>query len=245
MMAKELPNIDLHIHTLYSDGTSNVEDAIRQAASNGLEAIAITDHYHMIGTERFGGYVSEIVSNSKRAPLRVLVGLEIHLQGASIPLIGKNEHGIDLVLADPIGGGADGLKELRKNQILEYFAEAYSSICKNPEVDIIAHPLNLGRFDQFRLFSDIDPWLPEHLIKKAKEGNKYLEVMSGMSWWFPHSEVDRFTEEYAAFIRHGFDEGVSFSIGSDAHCVHGVGNTVWSRKILSSVGATCDDIIKV
>jgi len=143
----------------------------------------------MIGTERFGGYVSEIVSNSKSAPLRVLVGLEIHLQGASI--------------------------------------------------------LNLGRFDQFRLFSDIDPWLPEHLIKKAKEGNKYLEVISGMSWWFPHSEVDCFTKEYTAFIRHGFDEGVSFSIGSDAHCVHGVGNTVWSRKILSPVGATCDDIIKV
>jgi hypothetical protein len=35
---------DLHIHTLFSDGTSTPEEVIREAKSAGLEAIAIADH---------------------------------------------------------------------------------------------------------------------------------------------------------------------------------------------------------
>lgn len=35
---------DLHIHTTASDGTSTVEERIKQASDRGLEAIAITDH---------------------------------------------------------------------------------------------------------------------------------------------------------------------------------------------------------
>jgi len=243
-MRKEIPNIDLHIHSLYSDGTSNIEDIIRQAESNGLEAIAITDHYHMIGTERFTEYIGEIGNMSKSTSTRVLAGLEIHPIGDTIPTINKDLHGIDLILADSIGEGTSDLDRLSKKEILDYFAKIYSAICKNPEVDIIAHPLNLGRFEQFKLFSDIDTWLLDHLIKEAIKGNKYLEVMSGMSWWFPRSAVDRFTLEYTTFIKHGFDEGVRFSIGSDTHCVHGVGNTLWSYQVLRKVGATDDDIIK-
>lgn len=71
------------------------------------------------------------------------------------------------------------------------------------------------------------------------------EVMSGMSWWYPKSRVDLFTQEYSAFIKKALDEGVKFSIGSDAHCVHGVGNILWSHKILREIGATRDDIINV
>lgn len=36
--------IDLHIHTLYSDGTDTVKDLLRKAESLNLECISITDH---------------------------------------------------------------------------------------------------------------------------------------------------------------------------------------------------------
>jgi len=241
-----IPSIDLHVHTLHSDGVSGVVDVIRQAETNELEAVAITDHHHMIGIEGITSYAREIREMSKGVPMMVLVGLEIHpKEDLSLPHIDKGVNGIDLILADPLGEGVDAINGLGKEEALDHFARTYGIICENPEIDILAHPLNLGRFEQFKLFSDVDPWLLDHLIKGAKRGNKCLEVMSGMSWWFPKSRVDRFTREYAAFIRQALDEGVKFSIGSDAHCVHGVGNTRWSHKVLNEAGATADDVIDI
>jgi len=245
-MTSYLPNIDLHVHTLYSDGASGIEEVIRQAESNELEVMAITDHHHMIGTDRLTDYTHEIKEMSDGVSTRVLVGLEIHPKGNfAFPSIDKGVYGIDLILADPLGEDANALNRLSKEEVLDYFSKTYSIMCKNPEIDILAHPLNLGRFEQFKLFGDIDPWLLHHLIKEAKRGQKCLEVMSGMSWWFPNSKVDKFTQEYAIFIRQAFDEGVKFSIGSDSHCVHGVGNTRWSHKVLNDVGATADDMIGI
>ena len=240
----DLPSIDLHTHSVYSDGKNCIRDMIRQAETNGLDAVAITDHYHKIGN--LSQYVNEIKEEAENFSIRVLVGVEIHpIEDFTLPVVGKRTHGIDLILADPLGEASSYLNQLDKERILEYFAKMYKSICENPEVDIIAHPLNLGRFEEIRSFSDIDPWLLEHIIKEARKGGKFLEVMSGMSWWYPRSRVDLFTREYSAFIKEALDGGVKFSIGSDAHCVHGVGNISWSRKVLWEVGATRNDIINV
>jgi len=240
----DLPNIDLHMHSVYSDGKSCIRDMIRQAETNGLDAIAITDHYHKI--EDLSRYVNEIKEEAKNFSIRVLVGLEIHpTENFTLPTVGKRTQGIDLILGDPLGKAFSYLNQLCKEELLEHFADMYKGICENPEVDVVAHPLNLGRFEKIKLFSDIDSWLLEHIIKEAKKGGKFLEVMSGMSWWYPKSRVDLFTQEYSAFIKKALDEGVKFSIGSDAHCVHGVGNISWSHKILKEIGATGNDVINV
>lgn len=240
----DLPNIDLHTHSVHSDGRNCIRDMIRQAETNGLEAIAITDHYHEI--KNLPGYVNEIREEAKNFSIRVLVGLEIHpTENLTLSTIGKETHDIDLVLADPLGKTSSNLNQLNKKEILEYFADMHERICRNPEVDIIAHPLNLGRFKAIKLFSDIDSWLLEHLIKEAKKGGKILEVMSGMSWWYPKSRIDQFTQEYSAFIKKALDEGLKFSIGSDTHCVHGVGNISWSHNVLKKIGATGNDVINV
>ena len=36
--------IDLHMHTLYSDGTDNVIDILKKAQKHELSVISITDH---------------------------------------------------------------------------------------------------------------------------------------------------------------------------------------------------------
>ncbi|MDP2806819.1 MAG: PHP domain-containing protein, partial [bacterium] len=36
--------VDLHLHTVASDGTFTPESRIRHASSRGLKAIAVTDH---------------------------------------------------------------------------------------------------------------------------------------------------------------------------------------------------------
>ena len=36
--------VDLHIHSLYSDGTEDVETIINKVASSGIKFFSITDH---------------------------------------------------------------------------------------------------------------------------------------------------------------------------------------------------------
>ena len=41
----KIPRINLHIHSNYSDGKNSIEKIIKKAISEGLEYIAITDHF--------------------------------------------------------------------------------------------------------------------------------------------------------------------------------------------------------
>ncbi len=63
--------IDLHLHTTWSDGVSEVADIIREAVDFGLEAIAITDH------DNTGSYALA-VDAAKDTPLEVIPGIEIN-----------------------------------------------------------------------------------------------------------------------------------------------------------------------
>lgn len=64
--------MDPHIHTLASDGVSDVETILEQAIALGLDAIAITDH------ERIDAAVAaQAIAEGRGLPLEVVVGEEI------------------------------------------------------------------------------------------------------------------------------------------------------------------------
>ncbi len=62
--------IDLHIHTLYSDGMSEPADIVECAAEQDYDLIAITDH------DGIGG-ISEAQEAGRRLGLRVISGIEL------------------------------------------------------------------------------------------------------------------------------------------------------------------------
>ena len=65
-----MKRIDLHIHTTASDGTFTPEEVVREAASLGLAAVAITDH------DTAAGYTSA-AEEGERCGLEVVPGIEI------------------------------------------------------------------------------------------------------------------------------------------------------------------------
>ena len=65
-----MKNIDLHIHTTASDGTSSPEEVVALAAGAGLSAIAITDHDTVSGYEAAAGA-------AEKAGIEVIPGIEI------------------------------------------------------------------------------------------------------------------------------------------------------------------------
>lgn len=65
-----MPGIDLHTHTLASDGTLSPTDLVRAAAQAGLEAIAVTDHDTLAG-------LAEAMEAGRRLGVEVVPGIEI------------------------------------------------------------------------------------------------------------------------------------------------------------------------
>jgi predicted metal-dependent phosphoesterase TrpH len=67
-----LGKADLHIHTLASDGVSDVEAVLRRAVKLGLDVIAITDH------ERIdAALAAQAIASHRGLPVEVIVGEEI------------------------------------------------------------------------------------------------------------------------------------------------------------------------
>jgi predicted metal-dependent phosphoesterase TrpH len=75
--------IDLHTHTLASDGTFSPSELVSAAASIGLEALAITDH------DTFFGY-EEAVPCAVQLDLELICGIELSTKyrGRSVHLLG-------------------------------------------------------------------------------------------------------------------------------------------------------------
>lgn len=79
--ANETPilRIDPHIHTLASDGISDVESVLASAMASGLDAIAIADH------ERIDAAVAaREMAEGRGLPIEVIVGEEISTRGGHL-----------------------------------------------------------------------------------------------------------------------------------------------------------------
>jgi len=65
-----LQNIDLHIHTVYSDGTYTPTEVVEKAKELGLAAISITDHDSVSGVE-------EAIRAGEKLGVEVVPGIEM------------------------------------------------------------------------------------------------------------------------------------------------------------------------
>jgi predicted metal-dependent phosphoesterase TrpH len=65
--------IDLHTHTVYSDGSQTPDELVQEAAAKGLTAIAVTDHDTVDG-------LPEALAAGERLGIEVVPGVEINLE---------------------------------------------------------------------------------------------------------------------------------------------------------------------
>ena len=74
-----MPRLDLHLHSIHSDGRKSPEWVVQQAAANGAELIALTDHDTLSG-------VAEAQAEGRRRKVEVVAGVEI---GVNDPDLGE------------------------------------------------------------------------------------------------------------------------------------------------------------
>ena len=70
--------VDLHIHTIYSDGVFSPEKIVDTAIDAGLDAIAITDHDNVLAYPIAVEYANRHAKETGQKPLEILPGVEIN-----------------------------------------------------------------------------------------------------------------------------------------------------------------------
>ncbi len=192
---------DVHMHTVYSDGDSTVEQMAAHAKSLGYEYIAITDHSQSLGIARGldpGRLESQIQEldafNKKSSGIKVLKGMEVDILGdGSLDMDSAMLDRLDIV----IGSIHSGFKQ-PKEQITRRMVKAMET----GHVDLIGHPS--GRLIGERDAYEVD-W--DAVFSAARAYHVAMEINS-----YP-LRLD-LTD---TMIRRAHSKGLKFMITTDSH----------------------------
>ena len=167
--------IDLHTHTIFSDGELIPSELARRAVIHGYEAIAITDHADYTNLEQLIEAAKKAKYLENEWDIRVLAGVELtHVPPRKIaPLAQKaKELGAEIVvvhgetISEPVASGTN----------------AASVACDY--VDILAHPGLISQED----------------VQTAVENNVYLEITTRNRHNITNGHVARLAVEIGAIL---------------------------------------------
>ena len=215
-----VPNVDYHIHSVYSDGKSTVEEIIDYAERKGLLEIAITDHVWKTSTW-VDKYVTEIKKLRKDRIVRVYVGLEakaINFAG-ELDITREQRDKIEMLIGVvhryPVPSFEDykflDAKTLTWQRAAEIETEVAINIIKSARPDVLGHPARTYyKFVYPRERREFPEELFYEIVRAAKRHNVILEYNS------------RWSRPWMLEIL--FSENAPFVLGSDAHIVNEIGS---------------------
>lgn len=130
---------DLHLHSNWSDGTSSIEEIVKEAISIGYEYVAISDHTVSLriagglNEDRFIQRKKEIESLRKKyTNIKILDSCEANImEGGSLDLPDDFLKSFDVVTAS-----VHTAFSMSKSKMTERFLTAI----RNPRLNIISHP---------------------------------------------------------------------------------------------------------
>jgi histidinol phosphatase-like PHP family hydrolase len=181
--------------------------------------------------------------------VKILRGAEAELLDSSgkISLDEKAAAKLDIVLCHMVWrslGFSGEASDIHRDQIIARIAKCFISLCKNPLVDVVAHPFNFGRHTEIAISPAEVP--NDYLAKIADafvSNNTAFEVMNNVWWWHPLMHPREFTKQYVKIVKLFARGGVRFTMGSDAHNIVGVGNLGWSKYVLTEANVPPDQIV--
>jgi len=217
---------DLHVHSSYSDGAAKIPDLAEAALKTGYSWIAVCDHSRSLkianglSIEALMRKKKEIEKLNRRSKILILFGAEVDiLPDGSLDYPDEVLKELDVCIA-AVHSAFKQPADVMNRRILKAM--------DNPCVDILAHP-------SCRLIGKREP-LPadmEKIIKKAKEKGVILEVNA-----FP----DR-RDLNEIHCRKAVAEGVSLSIGSDAHALYQLCNVEYGIKTMRRGWVTKENVV--
>ena len=193
---------DLHMHTVWSDGTLSVLEMAKAANARGLRGIVITDHSVSLGitngltVERLRRQAAEIKATDEAMgpDFRVLHGTEMEIRAdGTLDYSDDVLAELDFVIAS---------LHTALNQPRDQVTQRLLNAINNPHVDMIGHPT--GRLFPDRAGADLDI---EAVISLAAKTGTILEINANPA------RLDL----RDVHVRMAIDQGVKIAINTDAH----------------------------
>jgi histidinol phosphatase-like PHP family hydrolase len=221
-----MPRRDLHIHTKYlgcANATMEVPAIVQEAKRAGVTMLGITDHLNTLDRlERHLPIKRDILALETDIP--VYFGVELNFLGPDAGFaysVGiKEEYGFQFAI-----GGIHSvyLDTYDLKKIVDVQHRHHLATCRDPLVDVLVHPywFNRGEFDPrgwpwFDSMKAVPESYVRELAQTAKETGTAIEINAGANLRRP-IYGERYVNEYIAFLAILAEEGVCFSVGSDAH----------------------------
>ncbi|MBU1908850.1 MAG: PHP domain-containing protein [Verrucomicrobia bacterium] len=142
--------IDLHAHSIFSDGSLTPEELIEQACAAGLRAVALTDHDTTAGLSRF-------LAAAEGRPVRAIPGVEISadFSPGTMHMLGYFIRPADPALEERLVWIREG-RDKRNAEILGKlnalgFSIAWDEVARHAGADVVGRP----HFAQVLLERDI------------------------------------------------------------------------------------------
>lgn len=191
---------DLHTHTTWSDGVSDLREMVDEAVAMGYEYIAITDHSQSLAVargldpERLVSQGAEIEKAGAGLGIDILRGSEIDIKsGGEMDFPDSVMEELDVVVAS-----IHTAFQLSEEEQTRRLVRA----CQNPHVDIIGHPT--GRVLGYRSGYAVNQ---EQLVQAGRDTGTALEI---------NASPDRM-DVGDDLARKAARAGVPLVISSDAH----------------------------
>lgn len=213
-----IPNIDLHLHTKWTDGENTVEEMHKEAISKGCSHILFSEHSRKTSGEWFNEFYSEVNSLNIENCIG-LVGTEVKVldYNGKIDLNENINEKSDLVMVSVhrFPGEEDGIFSSLNKNTLKYKEKAINiehglmeSALSNKNTDILGHPfgMSIKRFGREPKEKDF-----ESIIKKCKLANKVFEINS------------HYHRNHKWLLKTCIKHDVKISLGSNAHNTKDVG----------------------
>jgi histidinol phosphatase-like PHP family hydrolase len=232
-----MPNqIDLHIHTNFSDGTNNVPESINLALKKNLKIFAITDHYSeftilpkRIKKGQINAYLNILKS------VNVIKGIEVDILDDCVSISKQKANLFDMII-----GGLHILNDVSfwgNNQPIwnyrKFVEKVRVTLIKAVEyrlLNVIAHPTWLP--EEIRPHTNkliTKEWI-KSVVNAAANQNISFEI--NCAWKVPNE----------AFILECLRQGVKLSIGSDSHNTSMIGKVQYAVNLLKQINAPLESL---
>jgi histidinol phosphatase-like PHP family hydrolase len=209
-----LPRIDCHLHTSWTDGTANVEDVFRVAVERNLTTILYSEHSRKTSTDWFPKFAAEVRALPS-SPCNAYVGTEVKVESrdgdidTSIEISGLCEFVMAsvhrFIAAD---GTTMQFAETDPNQAVDLEYALTWAVLPNPQVDILGHMFGMS----YRRFGVVPP--DEKIIELITRAAEFGVAVEVNSHYHPNlHKMIRWCQECNARI----------TFGSNAHSPQEVG----------------------
>ena len=216
-LLKELPKIDSHIHTNWTDGKDSIGEIYEKAQQLMLERIVFTEHTSRTSESwfnKFADHVNKLATTNTKVHLGSEVRI-FNLDG-EIEILDSVNSICEIILASvhrfpDANGNAIEFSDMSAGNVLNLEFSLMKSAIKNSQADIIAHPFGMS-LERFNLHPTPDMWI--ELVELSKKHGVALEINS------------KYHKNFDFILGLFIQENALISIGSDVHEVDRVGHCI-------------------